>query len=357
MPSISITVPASSANIGPGFDTLGLSLSLFLTVKATIPGANPNAITIEYTKQSESGKVPLSVAENLITRTAVYVAAANGRSLPRSMHVLVDNQIPLGRGLGSSAAAIVAGSCLGNSSAQLGLSRDRLLDYCLMIENHPDNLAAALVGGFITSFVREEVSDETTDAVERLATEIAKQEAEGPMTPNGIHKQLPTPPPGLGSFVNLPCSHRVKAVVVIPHFEVSTKLAREVLPKSYSRSDAVFNMQRVALLTTALAADHPDPNVVSVAMQDCLHQPYRTQLVPGLTQIMALKPSDLPGLLGTCLSGAGPTVLALATENVESIGKRIQSIFGEHIGPDGRPIQSMVKVLDIVHDGTVVKFT
>ncbi|KAJ1943419.1 Trihydroxynaphthalene reductase, partial [Linderina pennispora] len=153
-----INVPATSANIGPGFDVMGLSLSLYLTVRATVQAtqaASSSNITISYEGENSSG-LSLDPTKNLITRTALYVLSCHGaRDFPHPTHVVVNNRIPLGRGLGSSGAAVVAGVLLADAVGELQLTKQRMLDYCLMIEHHPDNVAAALVGGFVASYLIE----------------------------------------------------------------------------------------------------------------------------------------------------------------------------------------------------------
>lgn len=124
----------------------------------------------------------------------------------------------------------------------------------------------------------------------------------------------PEPPHGIGHHIKFPWNAAIKAVAVIPAFEVATARAREVLPTHYPRGDVTFNLQRIALLPVALGQAPPDPDLIFLAMQDKLHQQYRQTLIPGLQDIVeSMSPATQPGLLGVCLSGAGPTILALAT--------------------------------------------
>ncbi|KND04793.1 homoserine kinase [Spizellomyces punctatus DAOM BR117] len=343
---ITIRVPASTSNIGPGFDVLGATLSLHLTLTATL-SPTLQSVSITYTGNNPH-TVPLTVLDNLITRTASYIAAVHNVSLP-PMDLHIDNPIPLGRGLGSSGAAVVAGVILANQACQLGLSKDRMLDFCLVIEGHPDNITASLIGGFCASYLAA--------SVEQEHRELHELEKSGKLIPklNGVANGsvgLPVPPiENIGRYVRLPLSKAIRAVVIIPKFELSTKLARSVLPDVYPRADVVFNLQRLAVLTSALCAEVPSPDIVYTAMQDKIHQHYRQHLVPGLPQILALTPQDLPGLLGICVSGAGPTVLALATGNFEEIGAKVQGIWTSSVGADGKPIESEVLILDVLKDG------
>ncbi|KAJ3283819.1 hypothetical protein HK104_010218 [Borealophlyctis nickersoniae] len=382
MPSktLTISVPASAANIGPGFDVLGMSLSLSLVLTAEIPlPATPGPIEITYfeppTPDTPPKNVPLTVEDNLITRTALHLASAHKKELP-SMKLHIHNEIPLGRGLGSSGAAVVGGAILANLACQLSLSKPGLLDFCVMIEGHPDNIAASLMGGFGASFLSKSIEEEHKRVHD--AGLVLSVGAEG----------IPYPPKELTRFTPCPIHEAVKAVVVIPRFELQTKKAREALQKTYSLEDVVYNLQRATVLTHALAGSPgcgregkrrrgegengvtviangsggngsengsenglPEAGIVSEAMQDRIHQNQRSKLVPGLTEILQLKPAALPGLLGVCMSGAGPTVLALAVGNFEAIGKRIVDIFAAAVGEDGKPILSDAKVLEIVKGG------
>ncbi|KAI4197700.1 MAG: hypothetical protein LQ350_005769 [Teloschistes chrysophthalmus] len=257
-------VPCSSANIGPGFDVAGVALTRFLELQVQVDPSSSQTATlncvISYQGEgADSGHIDLSPDRNLLTRVALYVLRCHDQhEFPAQTVIHIKNDIPLGRGLGSSGAAVVAGVILGNEVGKLGLSKDRMLDFCLMIERHPDNVAAALYG------------------------------------------------------------------------EVITAKARNVLPAQYSRADVVFNMQRIAILTHALGQSPPDPELIYSGMQDAIHQPYRKELIPGLTEILlSVKPKTHPGLLGICLSGAGPTILALATDNFEHIAQEIIKKFAE----------------------------
>lgn len=322
-----IKVPCSSANIGPGFDVIGLALNLYLELEVTVTKKDnsEHSLNCKITYEGVGAEnVPLVAEDNLITRTAVYVLRCNGvRAFPAETHVHVKNPIPLGRGLGSSAAAIVAGVYLANEIGNLKLSKARMLDFCLMEERHPDNVAAALYGGFVGTYLNE-LSPEDTERLEIPLSEVLPEPAGGVDT--GL--QPPQPPLNIGHYTKFPWSSEIKCICIIPQFEVSTAKARAVLPESYSRKDAIFNMQRLAVLTTALGQSPPNSDMIFTAMQDKLHQPYRSGLIPGLTKILqSVTPQSHPGLLGICLSGAGPTILALATENFDSIANHLLAEF------------------------------
>jgi len=327
--SFRIRVPATSANIGPGFDVVGLSLSLCVTLTVTIsPLASDSPAlppSITYSGEGAS-EVPLSPWKNLTTRVALYVLRCHDiRDFPSNLSIHVDNHIPFGRGLGSSGAAVVAGVLLGNELGRLNLPIGRMLDFALMVERHPDNVTAALIGGFVGSYLR----DLDKAAMEASQVPLSEVLPEYPLDAGqnwGLNP--PVPPFGIGHYVRFGWSDCIKAVTIIPRFELSTAKAREVLPEQYSRKDLVFNMQRLAVLTTALGQTPPDPELTYEAMKDRVHQPYRKPLIPGLLEVTSnITPSTHPGLLGICLSGAGPTILALATGGFEAIAHDARAIF------------------------------
>ncbi|ORX89489.1 homoserine kinase [Basidiobolus meristosporus CBS 931.73] len=315
-----ITVPCTSANIGPGFDVLGLALSLYLTVEVTVyPPSSEGSVTVTYEGDGEEN-MTLEPKKNLVTKTALYVLSCFDKTFPSRLSIHINNPIPLGRGLGSSGSAIVAGVALANFVGDLKLSKDRMLDFILQVESHPDNVVAALMGGFVAGYLRN--------------------------PPASLTKE---PPVGVGSYAQLGWAKEIKAIAIIPQFELSTEKARKVLPQEYVKSDVIHNLQRLAILTTALGQSPPNAEVIYEAMQDKLHQPYRKHLIPGLPEIIStITPSSHPGLVGICLSGAGPTMLALATHNFDKIAADAQAIFARQ--PNGG-IDTVVKVLDIVEGG------
>nr|CAG8567122.1 2605_t:CDS:2 [Entrophospora candida] len=355
---LKITVPCTSANIGPGFDVLGVTFSLYLHVTVEILDtknntANANVINITYSGEGEDS-IPLTADKNLITKTALYVLACNSISnLPCSLNIHIDNNIPLGRGLGSSGAAVVAGVMLGDVIGKLGLTKDRMLDYCLMIEHHPDNVTAALMGGFIASYLND-LDNQNQDENIIHNSEVLSSSNKGSSYINnggGIQEgnSMPNVPYGRSKYIRLNWAIEIKAIVVIPQYEVPTAISRSVLPSEYKKEDLIFNLQRLAVLTTALSQSPPNPDLIFQAMQDKIHQPYRKDLVPGLSEILtSIKPKTHPGLLGICLSGAGPTILALATHNFDDISTAITNIFSE------KKIQTVVRVLDVINDGATV---
>jgi homoserine kinase len=253
-----LRAPASSANLGPGFDALGLALNLHLECRF-----RPAAQLQISVNGCDSEQIPCDPS-NLIWTTATNLASRLGRQLP-AIELEIQNQIPLGKGLGSSAAALVAGVVLTDMLLDLGWSRTQVLDEAARLEGHPDNVGACVLGGLVAS-----------------ATDSSGQTC-------AIRLDLP---------------EQCKLALIIPDGSLSTHKSRAALPDMYSRADLVFNLQRTALLVAALATG--TIGALRIALHDRAHQPYRAALVPELERILAC---TAPGLLGCTLSGAGPAVL------------------------------------------------
>jgi homoserine kinase len=274
-----IRVPASSANLGPGFDALGLALDLHLT--CSIESHSELAVTAEGLDVRE---IPED-ASNLIWQTALQVAEDVGEPLPL-VRLKITNEIPIGKGLGSSAAALTAGVVIANCLLNLKWTRHQVLREAAKIEGHPDNVSACVLGAVVASSMEP---DGETHAVR----------------------------------IELPADYGVAAVV--PDFVLSTREARAVLPSEYSRADAVFNIQHSALLIAALCTGNKDS--FSAALQDRVHQPYRAPLVPGFKEMLQLQTS---GLLGCALSGAGPSVLVFYEQGYENVTSDFEQLFAQH---------------------------
>ena len=294
-----VRVPASTSNLGPGFDCLGLALQLYLTIRATVRPRSKTKCRVRTTGTNEDRMLPRT-AENLIYRALAYAAEREGLALP-PLQLEVHNEIPLGRGLGSSAAAIVGGIRL--YSLLCGeLSREKALQYAGEFEGHADNVAACLLGGFTISCTGQQ------------GNVIA------------VKREWPS---------------AIKVVMVSPDAPVETKLARAALLRRIDHADGVYNLQRVALFNAALFERRYD--LLWEAMQDRLHQKKRQTLVPGLAE--ALATPRMPGLLGVALSGAGPSVLALAQDHFDQIGETIAQCFKQ------RGIDATVRRLEIDNGG------
>ena len=275
--AIQVRVPASSANLGPGFDVLALALGLYLrcTLRRSDQGLRVRATG------ADSSEIPCDES-NLIRRAFARLAGEQKAKEPVELEIA--NEIPLGKGLGSSGAAIVAGLALANEWCGLNQSLEQLIQLATEMEGHPDNVAAAVRGGLVASCQAED-----------------------------------------GTVLSLKSGYPagLEVILVVPQFRLSTAKARAALPAQYSRQDAVFNLQRVALLLAALREGRTE--LIAEAMRDRLHQPWRAPLVPGLEPILKLAP--MAGLLGVALSGAGPSVVALCRNPGAEVAEAIVDCF------------------------------
>jgi homoserine kinase len=267
-----IRVPGSIANLGPGFDTLAVAVRLYLTLRVRLmPGESE--LRFEFVNQRLDG-------ENYIERAFRFIAERHGFPLP-SLDVKVESDIPMKGGLGSSAAATVAGLRLYEAVAG-PLDERELLNAACELEGHPDNIAAALLGGLTVSCD----------------------------TPGELRVMRAIWPESLS------------VIVVTPEQHLATKASRAVLPDMISRADAIYNVQRVAFLLEALRT--ANFALLRESLNDRLHQPYRASIVPGLKEALELRH---PSLLGICLSGAGPSIVAFAQENLNEVSALLGEIF------------------------------
>jgi len=253
-----LRLPATSANLGPGFDTIALALTLALEIDAT----RASEFSIEAAGRNTD--VCSSLRRNLMLDVYQKTLAANGLDvIPLALEI--HNEIPIGMGFGSSAVVRLAGLALANHFGGLGWSRGRILDEAARLEGHPDNAAACWLGGFTVAAI---------DA-------------------GRVHAVSLAPPAGW------------KVLLAVPEKPLATTAARLVLPRSYDQDDAVFNVQRASLMTAAFATGNGD--LLRVAMQDRMHQPFRGAICPLLPSLLPL--AGTSGILGVALSGAGPSVL------------------------------------------------
>ena len=234
-----IHVPGTTANVGPGFDVCGIALSLSLSLDITITppsSSSPALPEITYTGL-DAHNVPLSPYQNLLTRVALYVLRSHDiPTFPPGVTIHAHNQIPFGRGLGSSGAAVIAGVLLGDLLGDLHLPKPRLLDFALMVERHPDNVTAALVGGFVGSYLRE-LSPEDMSAASIPLAEVLPEFP--PDAGPDWGRDPPRAPRDIGHYVKFGWAKEIRAIAVMPRFELATAKARGVLPESYSRRDMV----------------------------------------------------------------------------------------------------------------------
>jgi homoserine kinase len=287
-----ITVPASTSNLGASFDTCGLALGLYLrvTVETT---QEPDGPRVQIKATGEGAEQVATDESNLIAKVALSVAAHRKQTLP-PICLTVDNEIPLARGLGSSSAAIIAGISVYEAVTGEDLTTDEVFAYALQFESHVDNLAPSFLGGLIVACLVEGT------APTRVVT---------------VKREWPAD---------------IKVVIAIPELELETERMRSVLPQEVRLKDAIFNVQRAALLQAALSEGRYE--LISEALCDRLHQPYRAPLAPGLAAVLELndKTVEYRGLLGVAISGAGSSMMALATDNTADIAQTMRSRFAEH---------------------------
>ncbi|MFO7947490.1 MAG: homoserine kinase [Armatimonadota bacterium] len=264
---VTVQAPATTANLGPGYDCLGIALGLYNTV--TLKMADRPLVEIEGIGADELPKDET----NLIYQSVQALADRVG--MPGAWHIRQHNSIPLASGMGSSSAAIVAGLKVAEAALDISLPDDEMLEMAVELEGHPDNVAPALLGGFTVCY----------------------EKADG----------------GHG-VVGLEVPDRLQAVVVTPDFTVDTQAARKVLPDELPHEDAVYNVCQSSALVAMLVSRQYDD--LAAAMRDRLHQPYRAQLVPGMEEIIAVAVEA--GAHGAALSGSGPSILALADEYATS---------------------------------------
>jgi homoserine kinase len=284
VPRFTITVPASTSNLGASFDTCGLALSLYL--RLTI---EPRTSDVEITLSGEGADLIPRDESNFIWQVANYVATERKRELGGAkLHV--DSQIPLARGLGSSSSAIIAGISVYEVLTGERLSEAEFFRYAMHYETHGDNLAPSYLGGLVLACVRDE--------------------GEGHFALLAVKRQWPD---------------EIKIALVIPDFEMETAKMRAALPREIPLRDAIFNMQRAALLQAAIGEGRYE--LLTEALRDRLHQPYRAPLVPALSEVLKLNDERerFPGLLGVAISGAGSTMIAFTLGNPDDIAAAMQA--------------------------------
>ena len=284
--SVRVRVPATSANLGPGFDALGIACTLYNEMTLTLthePGLHISA-------RGEGAAYIPGDERNIVWKSIQYLLERAGRADEfQGARIRMSNRIPLSRGLGSSATAIVAGLTAANALIDSPFSRDDLLQLATDIEGHPDNVAPAIYGGFTVNTV--------TDG----------------------HVEC---------FSFLPRIF-LRLVVMVPDFYLSTKSARQVLPSEVPMKDAVFNISHAAMMVAALARGS-EKNLEN-AFADALHQNYRAPLIPGMFDVFAA--AKKAGAYGAALSGAGPCLIAFVPEHrkcTEGVAAAMQDAFRAH---------------------------
>jgi homoserine kinase len=295
--TVTVTVPATTANLGPGFDCIGAALSLYNRFQfSRLEPSATEKLKITVTGQ-EAAKVKIDDS-NLAYQAFIKLYGYLNQS-PPPVAIHIDMQVPLARGLGSSATAIIGGLVGANELAGKPLSQVEVMQLAIELEGHPDNVVPALLGGC------------------RLAASNAP-----PQPPQSLGGQ------GGGSWeiCDIPWHPNIVPVVAIPDFELSTAEARKVLPADYSKADAIFNAAHLGLLVRALETGNE--NWLRCALQDKIHQPYRQSLIKGYEAVQQAALNA--GAYGMVISGAGPTLLALTdVTSASAVEKAMAAAWGE----------------------------
>ncbi len=308
---VSVKVPASSANIGPGFDCMGLALPIYNTItieETVLPGTG-----IEINVMSEDESADEQVFDNIpkdknnLVYKAVEMLYNSIGQEPSELKINIQTSIPIARGLGSSSSVIVGGLLAANKLLGNPADETALLAIATEVEGHPDNVAPAILGGLVLSSLEDD---------------------------------------GSVTYFKLNWPEEWDLTVCIPDFELSTEISRSVLPKEVSMADANFNAKHLAMLIQALNTE--DSKLMKLALKDKLHQPYREKLVPGMKEIMeAFKHED--GVLGCVLSGAGPTLLVISHKyDVDKIKSTVKEIW------EAQNIKVDIRTLKVEEQGAVV---
>lgn len=276
---VTVSVPATSANLGPGFDCLGLALELRNTVTFTY---SESGIEVEINGEG-SDSLPLD-GSNLVIDSALQMLTRAGQPL-RDFKISMQNRIPIASGLGSSAAAVIAGITGANALIGSPFNATDIVELAAEIEGHPDNVAPAYFGDLVLTI------------------------AEGKRL---IIEHIPMP--------------EMRVIVVMPDFKLTTEQARAALPEMIPIRDAVFNLARASLLVRALTTR--DFEQLVFAVQDRIHQPYRLGLIPGMEE--AFEVAKASGAAAVALSGAGPSLIAFAAQDHEQISEAIMNTFRDH---------------------------
>ena len=278
-PMVKITVPATSANLGSGFDSMGVALTLYNTV------CMEEADHVHITSLGQA-KIQTD-SSNLIYRTVKKVYQLCGKKLS-GLRMVEDSEIPKTRGLGSSSACVAAGILGANAMLNNPMGLEDIIDLAAKEEGHPDNSTPALVGGMVVAVLER----------------------------------------GHVQYVKIPVAKKLCFAALIPEFLLETSRARAALPEQISHQDARFNLSRSALLAASLATGQL--HNLKIAMDDRLHQPYRYGLIPRGKELVDQLYNE--GALGACISGAGPTILAVGLGEDTSFQKKIQTVIQEYPG-------------------------
>jgi len=281
MMKVLVKVPGTTANLGPGFDALGLALNLWN--EAEFVSTDDNRIVVDV--NGEGVDVLPTNADNAIAEAALQIYDLAGKHCP-GLRIACVNRVPLGSGMGSSSAAMLTGMLGANALLGNPFTDEEILKQAIETEGHPDNVAPAMLGGLVASIVHE--------------NRVFSMRLPAKANHGSIH-----------------------ATVVLPDFDFPTKQARAILPRQVERSDAIYNISRAVLVTEALRTGNLE--LLGIAMKDSLHQPYRLPLIPGA--IPALEAGKKAGAAAVALSGAGPGLIAFSSKMQVGIGAAMKRAF------------------------------
>ena len=308
---VTVKVPATSANLGPGFDCLGLALPIYNTItieETVLPGTG-----VEINLMSENDNIDEMIFDNIqkdensiVYRTVEMLYNSIGQE-PSELKINIQSQIPITRGLGSSASVVVGGLLAANKLLGSPADTTALLSIATEVEGHPDNVAPAILGGFVLSSQEDDGS---------ILTEKLNWPEEWDLT------------------------------VCIPDFELSTNIARSVLPESVPLQDAVYNAKHLAMFIQAI--NTKDIKLMKNALHDKLHQPYREKLIPGMKEIMEVFNHE-DNVIGTVLSGAGPSILVISHKyDLDKIKSTVRDIW------ESMSIKSDIRTLKVENKGAEI---
>lgn len=295
---VEVRVPATSANMGAGFDTMGIALNMYNVI-----GVRETDKGLKITNKNSGEYIPVNES-NLIYKAVTRVFDEVGY-IKKGLEITQKSDIPMTRGLGSSSACIIGGLLAGNAISGNKLDRHKLLQLAVEIEGHPDNVVPAMYGGFCISVMQN----------------------------------------GEADYQSFKISPKLKYAVMIPDYFAATKKSRESLPTKFSAEDAVFNISRAAWFSASLISGRFD--ALKIGVQDKMHQPYRESYVEGMTDIF--KKSYELGAKATFLSGSGPTIIAVIDHDFDIFRRNMESFFKN----SGHKRQC--KIVEIDNVGAVVK--
>ena len=305
---ITVKVPATSANLGPGFDCLGLALPIYneITVEETVmPGSGVEINIIDETEKYDILSIPKD--ENNIVYKAIELLYNFIGQTASDMKITIKTNIPVTRGLGSSAAVIVGGLMAANELLGSPADDAVLLSIASEVEGHPDNVTPAMMGGFCVASLDED---------------------------------------GSVSYSKILWPENWKLTVLIPDYELDTKIARSILPEFISIPDAAFNIRKASMLIDAVYRQ--DSELMKKCLKDKLHQPYRTELIKGFKELTELL-ENKDDILGCVISGAGPTILVISkNDGFEKVENEVKQIFADY------NVNCDIRTLDIENEGSKV---